>query len=274
MGRLRTAVRAVAFALRPGGTRSNSDLARVMTAIAAGTFSESELEQARVRHWAAFADDHPTRKQGLFPWEVRFYSPFMRPGVRLLVVGAGSGRDVLCFIRDGCIVRAIDESADALQGLLRRVAQAELSVDVTPRSIVDFESDERFDLVVFSWLAYILIPARKLRLASLRRAAEALVPGGRILISYKPGSGSPRLGGLSRMVAKLTGGWPPEDFEEFQFSGTARLPRVYHSRFYTPEEIEGEARDAGLDVISHHHGTPGWDDPGQIVLGRPREAPL
>ena len=25
-----------------------------------------------VRHWASFADDHPSRKSGLFPWEVRF----------------------------------------------------------------------------------------------------------------------------------------------------------------------------------------------------------
>lgn len=238
-----------------------------MTAIAAGTFNERELEEARVRHWASFADEHPTRKQGLFPWEVRFYGRFLKRGARLLVVGAGSGRDVLCFIRDGCIVRAIDESAEALEGLQRRLARAELSADVTASSIVDFESDERFDVVIFSWLAYILIPARKLRLAALRRAEQALAPGGVILISYKPGKGSPGLGKLSRAVAALTGGWPPEDFEEFQFSGTAALPRVYHSRFYTPEEIEGEAAEAGLKVIDHHHGKPGWDDPGWIVLG-------
>ena len=260
-------MRELAFALRPTGKRGNSALARVMTAVAAGTFNQRELEEARVRHWASFADEHHSRKQGLFPWEARLYKPFLKPGARLLVVGAGSGRDVLCFLREGCVVTAIDESADALQGLERRLAQAELSARVEPASIADFESDERFDVVIFSWLAYILIPARPARLSALRRSAQALAPGGAILISYKQGKGSPRLGQLSRAVARLLGGAPSEDFEEFNFSGPAALPRVYHSRFYTEGEIEAEAVEAGLSVIDHHNGSPGWDDPGWVVLG-------
>ena len=263
---LRTLVRRMAFALRPGGTRTNSGFAKVMMAIAAGTFTERELNQARVRHWASFADEHPTRKQGLFPWEVRFYKPFLKRGARLLVVGAGSGRDVLCFLRAGCVVRAIDESADALETLRERLARAELQAGMRPSSIVDFESEERFDVVIFSWLAYILIPTRKLRIAALRRSAAALTPGGVILISYKPGKGSPWLGRLSRGVARVLGCLPPEDFEEFQFSGSASLPRVYHSRFYTAEEMEAEAGDAKLFVVNHHRGSPGWDDPAWIVL--------
>lgn len=266
--RLRIATRAIAFALTPGGRRSGGVLARTMAAVAAGTFSEEELAEARTRHWASFADDHPSRKSGLFPWEVRFYSRFLRPEQRLLVVGAGSGRDVLCFVRDGCRVTAIDEAAGALEFLERRLERAELTATIRASSIVEFESPDRFDIVIFSWLAYILIPTRAMRLAALRRAAEALLPGGRILVSYKPGRGSPHLGRISRTVARLLGGLPCEDFEEFQFSGTASEPRVYHSRFYTPAEIEAEAEAAGLGVVFHHHGAPGWDDPGCIVLAR------
>ncbi len=238
-----------------------------MTAVAAGTFNQRELEEARVRHWASFADEHHSRKQGLFPWEARLYKQFLKPGARLLVVGAGSGRDVLCFLREGCVVTAIDESADALRSLERRLAQAELSARVEPASIADFESDERFDLVIFSWLAYTLIPTKPARLSALRRSAQVLAPGGAILVSYKPGKGSPRLGQLARAVAGLVGGARSEDFEEFNFSGPASLPRVYHSRFYTAEEIEEEAADAGLSVLDHHRGSPGWDDPGWVVLG-------
>ena len=135
---LRTLVRRGAFALRPGGARTNSGFARLMTATAAGTFTERELAEARVRHWASFADEHPSRKQGLFPWEARFYKPFLKRGARLLVVGAGSGRDVLCFLRTGCVVCAIDESADALETLKTRLSRAELQARVRASSIADF----------------------------------------------------------------------------------------------------------------------------------------
>lgn len=263
---LRTAVRTFAFALKPTGIRAQGLLAKVMTAIAAGTFTPHELGEARTRHWAHFAEAHHSRKSGLFPWEVRFYREVLKPGVRVLVVGAGSGRDVLCFVRDGCVVTAIDEAPDAIEALRLRLSRAELSATTRAASIAEFEANERFDVVVFSWLAYILIPSRDLRLESLRRAAAATVESGSILISYKPGTGSPRLGRLSRCVATLVGGLRPENFEEFTFSGSPRFPRVYHSRTFTADEIEGEAKGAGLQVIRHHRGAPGWDDPACVVL--------
>ena len=266
---LRLWIRALALALRPRGKRVNSPFAKLLTAVAAGTFTAQELAEARIRHWTAFADEHQSRKSGLFDWEVRFYGPFLKSGTRALVVGAGSGRDVLCFLRAGCVITAIDESPEALQSLRGRLQQAELSAIVEPSSIVDFESNERFEVVVFSWLAYILIPLRELRLTALRRAARVLSPEGVVLISYKPGAGSRRLGQLSRAVARLLGGTPPEDLEDFTFSGSATKALVYHSRFYLAEEIEGEARDAGLCVLQHHRGSPGWDDPAWVVLALP-----
>lgn len=264
----RLIIRSFAFALRPRGKRANSKLAGLITAVAAGTFNTRELSEARTRHWASFAEEHNSRKSGMFDWEIRFYRPFIGPGTRLLVVGAGSGRDVLCFLREGCVVTAIDEAAEALESLRRRLSQAELTADVRPFSIVDFETDDRFDVVVFSWLAYILIPLRESRVVALEKAARVLDSGGTILISYKPGQGSRVLSWISRAVARLLGGTPPENIEQFLFSGSASLPRVYQSRFYTADEIESEAREAGLAVIQHHQGSPGWDDPAWVVLGR------
>jgi len=143
-----------------------------------------------------------------------------------------------------------------------------LTACVRPFSITDFETDDRFEVIIFSWLAYILIPLRASRITALRRAARVLDSNGVILISYKPGKGSPVLSWISRAVARLLGGTPPEDIEQFNLSGSASLPRVYQSRFYTPEEIEGEAREAGLEVVQHHHGSPGWEDPAWVVLAR------
>ncbi len=264
----RLCVRSLAFALRPRGKRANGVVAKAINAVAAGTFNTIELSEARTRHWANFAEEHNSRKSGLFDWESRFYRPFIGPGRRLLVVGAGSGRDVLCFLREGCVVTAIDEATDALESLHRRLARAELTACVRPFSITDFETDDRFEVIIFSWLAYILIPLRAARITALRRAARVLDSNGVILISYKPGKGSPVLSWISRAVARLLGGTPPEDIEQFNLSGSASLPRVYQSRFYTPEEIEGEAREAGLEVVQHHHGSPGWEDPAWVVLAR------
>lgn len=261
------ALRTTAFALMPGGIRSNGRLARVLSAVAAGTFSATELQESRVRHWAAFSTEHVSRKQGLFLWEEKFYSKALKPRSKLLVVGAGSGRDVLCFLRADHDIVALDESAPALEELSRRLAQAERTAVIHAGSIVDFQSPDRFDAVIFSWLAYILIPTRADRIRALQQAARVLAAqGGVILISYKPGSGSRALGRLSRAVARLVGGEPPEDFEEFRFSGPPGAARLYHSRFFAPAEIEEEAAQAGLHVIFHDHGVPGWDHPGCLSL--------
>ncbi|MEO8358811.1 MAG: class I SAM-dependent methyltransferase [Vicinamibacteria bacterium] len=265
----RLLIRSVALALRPRGKKSRSTLARLATAVAAGTFTEEELAEARIRHWANFADGHGSHKAGLFPWETRFYGRHLKPKSRLLIVGAGSGRDVLCFLRDGHRATAIDESAEALLSLERRLNRAELSADVRSGSIVSFETQDRFDAVIFSWLSYILIPARADRLTALEHAARTLAPDGRILVSYKPGSTAPWMGRITRGLAKVLGAASPEDFEEFELQGPAAAPMVYHTRFFTSTEIEGEARAAGLVVQDHHPGAPGWDDPGCIVLGLP-----
>ncbi len=268
---LRTLVRRIAFALRPGGTRANSGLAKVMTAIAAGTFTATELTEARVRQWAWFGDEHGSRKQGLFPWEVRFYSPYLKPGVRVLVVGAGSGRDVLCFLRAGCVVTALDESASTLDKLRLRLERAERDATVICGSIADFVSSERFDAVIFAWLTYIYIPLRSTRVEALRRAADVLAPGGEVLISFEPGVASTGLRRIARVTANLVGGTPPEDFGHFFCSGPARLPLVYQSRFFTAAEIRAEAAEAGLVVAGQHDGTPAegagaTDDPGTVAL--------
>src|SRR5262249_62275474 len=70
----------------------------------------------------------------------------------------------------------------------------------------------RFDAIIFSSCCYSFTPAPRRRIAALRKAADHLDPGGRIVISYLTGrSGHPLLLRLARLAAVLSrSDWRPE----------------------------------------------------------------
>ena len=222
---------------------------RVMSFLAAGVLDQATLRRSIEGDWANFfAEEHEVRV-GLWPWEREFYGRFLEPGSSVLVVGAGSGRDVLALLEAGHRVEGVELSRRSADRARRILADSGLHATIHTAAIEDWTSSVRYDAIVFSWYTYSLIPIAKRRVEILAKLRERLLPGGRILISYlphreEPSRGIPIVAWLMRLTRS---DWRLEPGDVLIY-----VPR--HIRFqhtFRPEEIESEVLAAGLRVVWH-----------------------
>jgi 2-polyprenyl-3-methyl-5-hydroxy-6-metoxy-1,4-benzoquinol methylase len=243
-------VRGFAFALM----RVFGFLERRSRGLAFATFSGPEIAALGVAEWEAFGESDFIGHQGPFSWEKSFFADHIREGDRLLVVGAGAGRDVLPLIEAGHDVTALDIAPQALQILTERALRQGFSVKTLHGSITSTALPAAaFDVVLFSWFCYGYLLGPGERRSALDRSRAALRPGGRVLISYQPVASvvSPPFPRAARLVAKALGGLGVREGDHFTLSGTARNPHALFLHAFRTEEIENEVRRAGLDVVFH-----------------------
>jgi SAM-dependent methyltransferase len=217
----------------------------------------AELRAAIVERWQEFGATEGYARSGLWLWETRFYSRFLRRDDDILVVGSGSGRDLLAL-------RQMGYRADGLEMAERAVARSRALVTPLGGAVIVGNIETAplapHDAFIFSWLCYGLIPGRETRIAVLQRVRNALRPGGRVLISYTAADGSRR--GITRQLASLgawlsRADWRPEPGDVIE-----RVPHgVHYEHEFTGPEIEGEAEAAKLTVAFHERG-----DEGRLAL--------
>lgn len=180
------------------------------------------LERAAVEaHYAAapIYRDPAHLRAGLFPFEARaLAASFPPPPGRLLVHGAGAGREVLALLDRGYDVDAFEPVA-ALVAALRR-ALAERPPHASPGASVDVEGLESwavmpvgsYDGIVTGWGAWTHLLRRDARLTVLR-AFRRVCPRGPVLLSFwrrepvfdpeERGADAPREEDLSPLAARF-----------------------------------------------------------------------
>ena len=221
---------------------------------AAGLMRRETLERHICGDWHQFGVRQSEREiaSGLFDWEREFFAPFLKAGDAILVVGCGSGRDLIALRQLGYQADGLDPVPECVALTRERLAKLGLGADVYTDRIETLALPRRFDVFMFSWFCYGYIPRRRTRIEILRKVKEHLLSDGRILISYIPCDPPPRpiLARLARLVARLSGSdWRPEDRDFFLARHDA--PLVHYEHRFFPDEIEAEAREAGLRVAFH-----------------------
>jgi SAM-dependent methyltransferase len=222
---------------------------RVMSFLAAGVLDQASLRRSIEGDWANFfAEEHEVRV-GLWPWEQEFYGRYLNPGSSVLLIGAGSGRDLLGLLEAGHRVEAVELSSRSADRARRLLANLGLHATIHTVAIEDWTSSGCYDAIVFSWYCYSLIPIAKRRVETLAKLRERLLAGGRILISYlphreEPSRGIPIVAWLMRLTRS---DWRLEP-------GDILIYVPAHIRFqhtFRPDEIESEVLAAGLRVVWH-----------------------
>jgi SAM-dependent methyltransferase len=228
--------------------------ATVAAYVAGGALRLDDLARHIDRDWRHFGLQQTEQdvKAGLFQWEHEFYLPHLRTGDRVLVVGCGSGRDLVAL-------RELGWEADGLEPVVACVALAQerlaargLGGAVHVGAIETAALPHPFDVFIFSWFCYSYIPLRARRVAVLRRAKAQMAAGGRMLVSYLAASPPPRRlpWRLAVLAARASGsGWRPEYGDVFIARHESHC--IHYEHHFLPGEIEAEARAAGLAVAFH-----------------------
>lgn len=230
------------------------------TFTAAGLLRFDTLRRHMGENWRHFGltQAEPDVAAGLFPWEQRFYGSFVKARERVLVVGCGSGRDLVPLLEQGCRAEGLEPVPECAALARGRVERRGLRAEVHTGDITTAVLHGRFDVVIFSWLCYSYIPGRASRVAVLRKVKEHLAAGGRVLISYvlAPPSRRRLPWQLARLASQLSRtDWRPELGDVFIARPDTR--RIHYEHQFQPTEIEGEAREAGYDVAFHQSSSDG-----------------
>jgi 2-polyprenyl-3-methyl-5-hydroxy-6-metoxy-1,4-benzoquinol methylase len=203
-------------------------------------------------------DAHNLR--GLLPWEIAALESF-GGCKRLLLIGAGGGREVLALSRMGyevegyeCNAALVAYAEDFLprQGCTSRVRYL-------PRDTVP-PAGEPFDGIILGWGAYTLMPGRAHRVDLLRRLRPLIRPGGPLLLSFFTRSGD---GPRFRISARVANGIRTVLRRERVERGDAIGPNFMH--YFVAAEIEAELREAGWEPRSYTPHGSGSRDSGWAI---------
>jgi hypothetical protein len=189
-------------------------------------------------------------QRGLSSWEREIISRFFPPAGRLLLVGAGGGREVVALQRLGYQVDAFEchpQLVKSANELLGRLALTP-SVHLAPRDACPddprFYRAETYHGLIVGWSAYMLIRGRGRRVALLKQLRARAGEGAPVLISFIPRQGTPRwmriTAWVGNLVARLRFGDPVEVGDDLVMNFVHR---------FTREEIESELHEAGFDLI-------------------------
>jgi len=185
--------------------------------LAAGLRRSSELETCSLDEWNTFSISDAEVDAGLEPDERRFFSKFLRPSDRVLLVGCGGGRDLVALCSMGHDVNGIDQSPVLIQSARSHLERRGMTAVLRAGAIQHVEVDGLYGAVIFSLGCYSLIRGAQTRIATLSRLRAHLSPGGRVLFSYHPFKSQSCIGRwLTRTSARVSGAdWLPEPGDVF-----------------------------------------------------------
>lgn len=199
----------------------------------------------RVDGQAERYDDDTYNSRGLFDWEDAAVRSHFPAGVRLVVTGAGGGREVIALLEQGFDAVGYEPNwrlaAAGADFLSRRGHPGRLlpvKRDVFPSEV------ESCDGVVVGWGSYMLIAGRERRIAFLRAARRRLGEADPILLSFFAYSERPRYFAVVAAIANAVRHVRRQDPVEV---GDAIAGNFLHC--FTRAEIEAELAASGFRLV-------------------------
>ena len=210
----------------------------------------ADVKAAIGAYWSTFRADPSLTAGGLMVWEQLVLGRVVWPGDRVLLIGCGSGREVLAFSQRGCEVVGVEPSGETLAIARASSAQTGQSVTLLHGFAEDVDLPGTFDVCWFSYFAYSYIPDRRRRVALLKRLAAQLRPRGRIVVTCLSDAAPPRsrVVRIGQWVGRLArNDWQMAEGDVFvRAEPTIRL--FHYQHVFSVDELAGELADGGLTL--------------------------
>ena len=146
-----TAGRQRAFAALYYAARGLESAAAGLYHAAAGLMTHADLHAAITEEWRRFPSSEEPSDASLFDWEKAFYARFLERTDKILLVGCGTGRDLIALLQCGHRVDGVDLVREAVVRARQRLAEHKFEGSVWVGDIETIELVERYDVFVFSW---------------------------------------------------------------------------------------------------------------------------
>jgi hypothetical protein len=192
---------------------------------------------------------------GLFDWEQHAVQHhFPAPPARVVVTGAGAGREVLALLRLGYDAVGYEPSPvlrDAGDALLERQGYAG-RLHLSERDAFPPDAG-RCDAVMVGWGAYLLVPGRERRVRFLRAIRDALPVGGPVLCSFFVQTSQRRyyttIASVANAIRRIRRAEPVE-------VGDGLIPHFVH--YFTKSDVESELLDGGFRMVAFEEHPYSW----------------
>jgi len=184
-------------------------------------------------------------KGGLWTWESAIIARYFCNCKRLLLIGAGGGREVIALRRLGYDVDGCECNSDLVQVANAFLEQEGLSPNIqfAPPDICPTVkgAGPLYHGLIVGWGAYMLIQGRDNRVALLRKMRSHVNAGAPLLVSFFFRSPDAR----QFLITKAAGNTLRRLLRRKNIElGDALEPEYVH--YFTQEEITGELHDAGF----------------------------
>ena len=187
-------------------------------------------------------------EEALDVWERQTFERYCLRKGRMLVMGAGMGRETIGIAQRGLSVVGIDSSFDALR-FARRLAEtrgASVRLQQGDYLALPYAAGS-FDYALLSSIMYSAIPGRAGRQAWLGDLARILTPGGLALLSFLPQRNtSGRVRALCRRLNRLLVKLPGAN-RDYQPGDDCTMVHFLHT-FQNEEEIRIELTGGGAII--------------------------
>jgi SAM-dependent methyltransferase len=235
---------------------------RLRSELVAATASDSVLDRFNDLAYGrtnTYRPDTGSFRAYLFPWEEQIVQErFPPPPARILVGGAGGGREALALARLGYEVVAFDPSEWLVRALASRPGVTVFRGRYEELGEM-FGTDESFDAVVLGWGSFSHLRSERDRVETLRAAGQ--LTAGPILVSFLAvkGAASAALSRLRRLLPRRRERDPGDVF--------AVTIGFYHP--VDEAEVRALAQAAGLEVehASFDERDTNW--PHVVLRARP-----
>ena len=221
-----------------------------------GCLNADELNAVTAEHFdqSRYYASTEHNLSGFFGWEKSVLDQFFRRGSRILVAGAGGGREVLALRKAGFDAEGFECSLPlvrASEQIFERLSESNYVTLCEPDRVP--EGPRIYDGLVVGWTVYTHIPTKVRRVSFLRALSGRALAGSLLLVSYFARQSRASDDVLVYRTARL---W------RFLLRGRTEPlevgDRISYARFvrsFTSDEVEAELKAAGFR--SAHHGAEG-----------------
>lgn len=231
------------------------DLAFFLDNLLPALLARQDLKRTITGHYARSYETMPSWLESqayewrLEAWEQQVVDRYLPAKARVLVLGAGIGRESIPLALSGRFVVGIDVDRQALKLAREHTVRLTKGADFVQ---ADFDAlpfpDASFDTLLLFGIMYSAMPGCRTRQAWLQRSIRLLREGGRLILCFLT---EPPVPSRNRRLSDRVNGWLcrlPGANPEYQTGDTCGQSHFLHA-FQDERELRDELTEPGIALL-------------------------